>query len=396
MDKRIMAAILMLLIFSLALQAQTTWDPPKRLTWDNSSTIDPQIAAFWKFVHVCWWQQGGSGNGLFYKRSTDYGETWSPPNRMTYYSIGLPPLAMAVQGPKVHIVYDHLGEIFYRRSIDNGKSWEQPKRLTWGGCSPFMLDIGVSGDYVHIAFSSFGWVDYPDLFYKRSTNNGETWENTQRITWNQGITDYLSLSVAGENVHVAYTEDSLYFEHWDLFYRKSTDNGETWITRSQIGERKQYKEIVGYDDPNSLWYISTAAFNDNAYIFYLGEWQAGILSRISRDNGETWDLKNPVVQPEYPDFLWFQTGLSPRASVAFQNSAFLVCRLWNNTGNEDIFFLRSTDQGMSWTAPERITWFKSLVADPKISYTPVSGYLHMITARKNAAGWALIYKRGVQ
>ena len=182
----------------------------------------------------------------------------------------------------------------------------------------------------------------------------------------------------------------------DLFYRRSTDNGETWLTRKQIGEGENDKEIDGYDDPDSLWYISTAAFNDNVYIFYLGEWQAGILSRISRDNGETWDLKNPVVQPESPDFLWFQTGLSPRSSVAFQNSAYLVCRLWYDTGYEDIFFLGSTDQGISWSSPERITWFKSWVADPKISYTPASGYLHMITARENAAGWALIYKRGVQ
>lgn len=396
MKRRGAAAILMLLIFSLALPAQVTWEPPKRLTWDNSDEIEPQIAAYWKFVHVCWTKKRSSGSGIYYKRSTDYGETWSPRRVMSYYSTYSSPLAMAVQGPNVHIVYENLGEIMYRRSIDNGKTWELPQRMTWGGCYPYIVDIGISGAYVHIVFTSGGWVDFSDLFYKRSINNGETWENTKRITWNQGITDYLSLSVAGENVHVAYTEDSRYFEHWDLFYRKSTDNGETWLTRSQIGERKNDKEIVGYDDPDSLWYISTAAFNDNVYIFYLGEWEAGILSRISRDNGETWDLKNPVVQPEYPDFLWFQTGHSPRSSTAFQNSAYLVCKLWYDAGYEDIFFLRSTDQGRSWSSPERITWFQSLAAVPKISYTPDAGYLHMITARENAAGWALIYKRGVQ
>jgi len=277
MDKRGVAAALMLLIFSLALPAQVTWEPPKRLTWDNSDEIEPQIAAYWKFVHVCWWQQVGSGYRIYYKRSTDHGETWSPRIIISYFADYSNTLAIAVQGPNVHVVYESLGEIIYRRSIDNGKTWELPKRLTWGFCNPFMVDIVVSGDYVHLVFTSGGWVDFLDLFYKRSTNKGETWENTQRITWNQGITDYLSLSAAGANVHVAYTEDFLHFGHWDLFYRRSTDNGETWLTRKQIGEGENDKEIDGYDDPDSLWYISTAAFNDNVYIFYLGEWQAGIL-----------------------------------------------------------------------------------------------------------------------
>lgn len=396
MERKVVTTILMLLIFSLAIQAQVTWDSPKRLTWDNSEDVEPQIAAYWKFVHVCWWQKGGSGSGIFYKRSTDYGATWSPPKRMTYYLIGSPPLAMAVQGPDVHIVYEHLGEIFYRRSIDNGKSWEQPKRLTWGGCSPYMLDIGVSEDSVHIAFSSFGWTDYSDLFYKRSTNNGETWENTQRITWNQGVTDYLSLSVAGENVHLAYDEDSLHFEHWDLFYRRSTDNGETWLTRKQIAEGHSDKERVKYDDPDSAWYISTAAFGSNVYIFYMGEFLVGIFSRISRDNGETWDLKNPVVMPEM-EFLWFPMQQSPRTSAAYRNNAYLVSRLWYDIYYEDIYFFSSSDQGLSWSPPERITWFKREMINPKICFSPASGYFHVITARRDESdGWALIYKRGVQ
>jgi hypothetical protein len=88
--------------------------------------------------------------------------------------------------------------------------------------------------------------------------------------------------------------------------------------------------------------------------------------------------------------------LSPRSSAVYQASAYLVCKLWHDIDYEDIYFFSSSDQGLSWSSPERITWFKSQVAIPKMSYTPASGYYHVITARKGTAGRALIYKRGVQ
>ena len=106
--------------------------------------------------------------------------------------------AISVIGQVVHIVYtdrrDGAGEVFYKRSLDGGMSWDTDKRLTdddnvFSG----RATIAAWNNQIHIV-----WMDRRDgnneLYYKRSTNNGNTWSDDVRLTNDGAISEYPSMA----------------------------------------------------------------------------------------------------------------------------------------------------------------------------------------------------------
>src|SRR5262249_37921820 len=84
--------------------------------------------------------------------------------------------------------------------------------------------------------------DCPDsevLFYRRSLDNGATFtEQEQQLTFTglKGLPTLApSLAVTGGSLHLAYLADRLGApplwgegQHWQVFYRSSSDGGTTW------------------------------------------------------------------------------------------------------------------------------------------------------------------------
>lgn len=110
--KKIIPARLLLIVFILGpLFGQ--WEPDQRLTFSSGNSIATpcngrSVDVSGDTVHVVWMDNRETANSyeIYYKRSTDGGETWGQDTRLTnaLYTSEFP--TVAVSGQKVHVVWD--------------------------------------------------------------------------------------------------------------------------------------------------------------------------------------------------------------------------------------------------------------------------------------------------
>ena len=146
------------------------------------------------------------------------GQFTSPPTQLTDSdSISYLPTnnarAMAVQGQTVHIVFtdrrDGAAEVFYKRSLDGGSTWEPDRRITTDdNIFSGRATIAAWNNEVHIV-----WMDRRDnnneLYYSRSINNGNSFSTPTRLTNNGSTSEYPSLAVDFQSLHLVWNAPSL-------------------------------------------------------------------------------------------------------------------------------------------------------------------------------------------
>ena len=284
MKKRIIVSLSFLLVFSLQIYGQT-WSALKRLTWDGCGSFRPAVAAnTGSKVHVVWEDDNAGQAEIYYKRSTNGGTAWQSRVRLTWnpgFSIFPSIAADPVIG--IHIAWNDNSpgnyEIFYKQSTDSGSSWSALKRLTWnsGGSShPYIT--ADSGSGIHIV-----WTDNTpsneEIFYKKSTDSGVTWSGLTRLTWNIGQSKTPAIAAdTSSGLHVVWYDDSPL--NWEIFYKRSTDGGDSWSppTRLSWNNGISTEPIIAADSTNG---VHVVWFDDS-----LGNWE--IFYKRSTDSGSSW------------------------------------------------------------------------------------------------------------
>jgi len=126
--------------------------------------------------------------------------SWTTSKRLTWNSgtSWSPKIAIDTAGT-LHIVwYDYTywdAEIFYKKSTDGGLSWASQRRLTWDSVSSQrpMISADSSG-VLHVIWLNEVSGNY-HIFYKQSTNSGNTWSSVKRISYHSGDTGMVSMIV---------------------------------------------------------------------------------------------------------------------------------------------------------------------------------------------------------
>jgi BNR repeat-like domain len=254
----------------------TTWSAPRRLTWSSGSAEHPAIAVdSANGIHVVWQDDRPGNTEIYYKGSTDGGASWSAAKRLTWTSgISERPALAAGSSSSVHLVWydDTPGnqEIYYKRSTDGGTTWNAAKRLTWtsGDCWTPAIAKG-SGNALHVVFCSDS-----NIFFKKSTDGGASWSSKERLTWNEEWNNSPVVAVDSINaIHMMWRRDYAYDEA-DIFYRKSTDGGTTWsnavdLTSWGVLNGRSYGPAIAIDSTSTVhfvWYDEP--WIDNFEIFY--------------------------------------------------------------------------------------------------------------------------------
>lgn len=165
-------------------------------------------------LHVVYATPLNEGRGLYYTRSDDAGETWSPPRLILdaaargWAQVGHPTLAVDAQrGLHVAWVRQTLPgaglpeEILYIRSGDEGKTWSEPVSIAAGPTDWPQLATTFTGE-VHILWQEVtgarGW------YHRWSENNGVDWSMRARLRGIEGIEGPVRAAVDGlGDVHLA-------------------------------------------------------------------------------------------------------------------------------------------------------------------------------------------------
>jgi len=152
--------ILAIGLFLFVQAAQADWTPAQRLTWTSGTSWYPAVAAFPPGdIYVVWHDETAGNEEIFFKKSTDGGSSWAPGKRLTWNAGSSVGQVIAVNGTgHLYIVwYDNTPgnmEIYFKESTDGGESWSANKRLTWNsGSSMFpAISADMSGN-VHVVWS---------------------------------------------------------------------------------------------------------------------------------------------------------------------------------------------------------------------------------------------------
>ena len=278
-----------------------------------------------------------------------YGQIWSPPKRMTWNSgLSSAPYIIVDSNNHLHVVWHDtsLGnqEIYYKRSTDGGATWSVVKRLTWNSGYSYYPHMAVdSYNHVHVVWyddTPPNWV----IMYKKSTDGGATWKALKWLTWTNGDLASSDPTIAVDSndiLHLVWEEDNYpYFR--DLMYKKSTDGGANWSAKKRLtwnsgASTSPYLIVDSNDYLHVVW-------QDQAQT--AGEYE--IYYKNSQDGGMTWSVPKRLTWNA--DASW-----NPKIAAGPGNELF-VC--WENSlsGLFEVFVMKSTNSGASWSALKRLTW----------------------------------------
>ena len=367
------------LLFFFAVNSNAQWQPDFRLTTNPSASYLSYnnahcLAADGNNLHVVWWDGRDLDREIYYNRSTDNGLTWHQDTRLTNSSGWSEYPSIAVSGSNVHTVWmddrdeSFYPEIYYKHSTDGGQSWSADEKLTSNPSDPGIPSLAVSGNNVHIV-----WHDIRDgnweIYYKRSTDNGLTWQPDVRLTNDVSVSERASIAVLNEKVYVVWQDER--DNDKEIYFNKSTDNGTTWFgdirLTNNVGESEAPTLAVEGSNINVVWSDSRIGIG-NGEIYY----------KKSTDAGLNWSEDIRVTNTPVA---------SGRPSVSVSSN--FVHISWNEVW--EIYYTRSTDYGSTWETETRIT---NNTSDSENSFVVVSdSAVHLIWQDDPANNDDIYYKR---
>jgi BNR repeat-like domain len=175
------------------------------------------------------------------------------------------------------------------------------------------------------------------------------WTTTKRLTWNSGRSETPSLAADDfENIHVVWADDTPSSPYGEIYYRKSTDGGTNWtpsrrLTWTSENSAGPVIAVDAFGGVHVAWFEYKLGYGE---IFY----------KKSTDGGASW-LANQR--------LTWNSGESYGPAIAIDPYGIIHVVWYDYTpGNEEIFYKKSEDGGMTWTPNKRLTW------SPTDSYNP--------------------------
>ena len=179
------------------------------------------------------------------------------------------------------------------------------------------------------------------LVHRRSANGGVTWTGPQVIASAAGNYPamYGGLFAQGNTLHLITAAQDMAAGPRQLEYRKSADNGATWsspvritssgtpIFRARIVANNSYVHVVGTAFPTS-----------DAAVEYFR----------SSDGGATWQPGRSLATQ------LGQYGGGQTAAVDGSTVHVAYTDVPNSVGSGPTYYLRSTDNGASWSTPQMI------------------------------------------
>ena len=363
--------------YTLNLSAQ--WESDVRLTnFANSSYTSynnaRNIASNGNIVHTVWWDNrlDPMNYEIYYKRSTNAGVSWGADVRLTNNAGESHYPSLSVTGSVVHVAWqdsrDGNFEIYYKRSTDGGLSWGSDIRLTNASFESWHPSMSVSGAAISIV-----WQERRDgndeIYFKRSTDGGNSWEADTRLTNNSEVSALPSVIISGSIVHAVW--DDTRDGNAEIYYKRSADGGVSWGTDTRLTNNSATSNSASVSVSDSLVHVAWQDRRDDWEIYY----------KRSTDGGVSWGadirLTNNAASSWYPAV----SVSGPVVHIVWQDS---------RDGNEEIYYKRSTDGGVNWGSDLRLTANIAGSWNPSVS---VSGPVVHVVWNDYRIGSEIWYKR---
>jgi hypothetical protein len=249
----------------------------------ESETIHQKIAAVGNNVYIAWTAGSEDNQEVFFRRSTNNGDSFGSTvsiNNNSEFS-GLEDI-LAV-GNNVYIVWKDYSlfdqgkgsEVFFRKSVNNGASFGSIKNLSENKGNSGETSFGESGISVVARGNNVyvAWVDNTpgneEIFFRASTNGGDTFSSTKNLSNNKGASGNLQMSSSGDAVRIVW-QDNNSPSNSEVFFKESENRGTAFGSTKNLSMNKgasQNPDITSYSRPGAFfvaWQDDTKG-NDEVY-----------------------------------------------------------------------------------------------------------------------------------
>jgi hypothetical protein len=168
------------------------------------------------------------------------------------------------------------------KSSDNGISWTENQRLTKDYSPSYIPSLAVQEYDLYIVYQDGGL--NPDISILISNTNGDEWSEKKSIIVTDVASEKPSLAISNNILYLVWQDDRA-FKH-EVYFRKSIDGGKRWNSKTQLSLNSTYAtcpEICVHD--KRVIIIWQDIVNDSSMIYY----------RISEDGGESWSNTEELV-----------------------------------------------------------------------------------------------------
>jgi hypothetical protein len=284
-------------------------------------------------VYVVWDEESPPGQSLvFFKRSTI---AFDPNIQLSNNPKNSGDPIIAVSGNNVYVVWNEITpatrEIFYKRSTDGGATFENVVKIsTSAEINKDGGEVAASGNNVYVV-----WGEEPsgkaEILYRRSTDGGATFGSTINLSNTAGSSQAPGIVASGNNVYLVWGDDSL--GKFQIFYRRSTDGGATFGSTSILSNSVEHSELP-----------RIAASGNNVYVVWLddAEGNSKTFYRRSTDGGASFGSTINIGN---------NGGMDISSIAASGNNVYVV---WsdatdNPPNQKQIMYRRSTDGGATFS-----------------------------------------------
>lgn len=189
-----------------------------------------------------------------------------------------------------------------------------------------------------------------EIFFARSTDNGQTFGEAVNLSNSTGASADNQISAQDNNVYVVWWDNKTGM--WEVYSRTSTDGGETFgepIMLQSIGN-STFRLAAPQPNTTSVDTVLAASGNNEYVVWWdnkTGNWE--VIFARSTDNGATFE--DTINVSNSADLL--STG----ARIAAEGNYVYISWIETNqeTGQKDVFVRASSDQGETFGEPIMLT-----------------------------------------
>ena len=324
----------------------------------------PQIAVSGSNVYLAWTDDTSSNKQILFRMSSDEGSNFG---RTIKLSDGLSESynqEISAYGNNVYVVWENkysntnnirdtsttnekLDRILFKASTDGGNSFKNEKIITTRveGIAQMYPKIAASGNDVYLTWSlgmatsraqdkisdyQINGVDREQgIFFTKSSDSGESFTNIVKVNSKASHAGESQIAASGNRVYIVWSGNSDNLIPNDLFFIRSTDNGNSFTTESSLSKKSSLNAEL-------------AVNGNNVYIIwqdFLRPNNQEILIKKSSDGGETFtDISTNLSNNK---------GTSECPSISISQN--VVYTLWEDDtpGNHEIYFARSYNNILS-------------------------------------------------